>query len=732
MASLRYSLTSAAVLAALCLPVAGSPKPDRPLSFLNDILPILSKSGCNSSGCHSKPRGRNGYMLSVFSYDPLNDYHETVHELDGRRVSPAAPEQSLLLQKPTLTLPHEGGQRFTKDSPEYHTIARWIAAGMPYQLDDEPTLERVSISPSTISVSGDSTGEITTTAHFSNGTSRDVSALSHFSSSDPSFAEVTADGSFKITATRSGEATLVTRYMGFVDIATLTLAPENQLPRSDYAGLPRHNFIDDHAIDRWHELGLLPSEPCTDSEFIRRASLDLTGTLPSPEQATTFLADTSPDKRTKLVDTLLAHPAWADYWALKWIDLLRPNPDRAGVKSIYVLDDWVRASFRHNKPYDQFAREIVTASGNTHRDGPAVVFRDRRTPDDLTTSFSQIFMGTRLECARCHQHPNEQWSQADFYHLAAFFGQTKRKGTGISPPISGSAEFFYHAPGGSVSHPVTGVALAPKPPGESAPEIDGTDPRHALATWLTNPANPFFARAAVNRVWAAMMGTGFVTPVDDFRTSNPPSNVPLLDALAHDFASHGYDLKHLMRRIANSHTYQLSSTPNTSNLTDTRHFSRAYRRRLPAEAMADAVATATGVPDSFEGMPAGARAIEAWNFKLSSNMLDAFGRPDAAEDCPCERDLGTSLVQALNLMNSKLLDGKLTHASGRATRLASSGTPPADIVDQLYLATLTRLPNPDEKSLALAQYSLPDATAQTATEDVLWSLINSAEFVFNH
>jgi len=438
--------------------------------------------------------------------------------------------------------------------------------------------------------------------------------------------------------------------------------------------------------------------------------------------------------RDRLIDSLLSCPEYADYWANKWADLLRPNPDRVGVKSVFVFDQWLRESFRQNKPYDQFAREILLAEGSNHRDGPAVVYRDRREPADLTTMFSQVFLGTRLECARCHHHPNEKWSQDDFYQFAAFFGTVKQKGAGVSPPISGGVETFYFAPGGKgVKHPVTGETMSPRPPdGPLAPGAEGADPRRALADWLTTPDNPFFARAVANRVWSVFFGRGLVEPVDDFRTSNPCVNPPLLNALADDFARHGYDLKHLMRTILESRLYQLSSTPNESNLADTRNFSRAYRRRLPAEVLLDAVNAVTGVADTFAGMPAGSHATQAWTYKIESQLMDAFNRPNPSSDPPCERDRQLSVVQSLHLMNSRALQSKLSHKTGRARQLADSAKSPEEIVTELYLVTLSRPPAEEELKLAVAAFTAEKATRQTATEDVFWALLNSAEFVFNH
>jgi hypothetical protein len=439
------------------------------------------------------------------------------------------------------------------------------------------------------------------------------------------------------------------------------------------------------------------------------------------------------EPRRALIDRLLNHPAYADYWANKFADLLRPNPDRVGVKSVFTLDQWLRESFRANKPYDQFVREILTAEGSNHRDGPAVIYRDRREPADLTTMFSQLFLGVRLECARCHHHPNEKWGQEDFYQFAAFFGTVKQKGAGLSPPISAGTETFYFATGGTVKHPVSGAVMSPRAPDAAPAEgSSGTDPRQALAEWLTASDNPFFAHAIVNRVWANFFGRGLVEPVDDFRISNPCVNPALLNALAADFVKHGCDLKHLMRTILESHLYQLSSEPNQTNLADTRNFSRAYRRRLPAEVLLDAVNDATGVPDTFAGMPPGSRAIQAWSYKIGSQFMDAFSRPNPSSDPPCERDLQMSVVQSLHLMNSKALQAKLSNKTGRARQFADSGKSPDEIVTELYFTTLSRPPTDEELKLALAVFSAKDATRQTATEDVFWALLNSAEFVFNH
>jgi WD40 repeat protein len=701
-------------------------------SFVRDVLPALSKAGCMAGSCHAKAEGQNGFKLSVFNYDPRGDYAEIVKEARGRRVFPAAPEESLLLLKPTAAVEHGGGERFEHGSETYRLLAAWIRGGMVFQHTNEPVLVRIAVEPHERTYRKRASQPLRVRAHYRDGSTRDVTHLSEFVANDKEIVQVSEEGQLRV-GTFSGESVVVTRYMGFVDAAHVTVPAERPLPEKRFAKLPVHNFIDRLAYDQFRRLGMFPSDLCTDAEFVRRSSLDTIGMLPAPDEARQFLADTNTDKRARWIEHLLSHPGYADYWANKWADLLRPNPDRVGVKSVFVLDQWLRESFRANKPYDQFAREILLAEGSNHRDGPAVIYRDRREAADLTTSFSQLFLGTRLECAKCHHHPNEKWSQEDFYEFAAFFGPVKQKGAGLSPPISGGTETFYFVPGGMVKHPVTEEVMKPRPlDGKTLNVSTNIDPRPALVQWLVNPRNPFFAKAAVNRVWASFFGRGFVNPVDDFRVSNPAANEPLLEALADDFAAHRYDFKHLIRTILASRVYQLSSTPNEFNLTDTKNFSRSYRRRLPAEVMLDAVNDVTGVPEDFNGCPPGTRALQTWSYKVRSPLMDAFGRPNSSSDCPCERDLRTSVGQSLHMMNSRPLQSKLAGANGRVKQLAGSKLSPEEIVTELYLAAFSRHPSAEELKSATAAFVVPEATRQTATEDVLWALLNSAEFVFNH
>lgn len=703
------------------------------LSYTKDILPILTKAGCNLGSCHAKSSGQAGFKLSIFAFDPRGDYAEFVTDSRGRRVFPALPEDSLILQKATVRVQHEGGQRFEPDSESARTIAEWIRQGMPYETPGQPALAGIEVTPAEKTYRKSEEQVLKVVAKYSDGTSRDVTALTDYISSEKGVAEVDETGRIK-TGRESGETVVVARYMGMVAISRVAVPVDKVLPPERYASLTVRNEIDRLVYARLQKLGFLPGATCTDAEFLRRSTLDAIGMLPTVEEARAFLASKEPKKHEQWVEALLRRPEWADHWAVKWGDLIRPNPSRVGVKPVYLLDQWIRRSFRENKPWDRFVRELLTAEGSTHKDGPVAIWRDKREPVDAATFVGQIFLGVRLECAKCHHHPTEKWDMTDYYQLAAFFTQMKRKGQGISAPISGEPEQWWFAPGtAGIEHPVTKASLKPRPPADKEiPIAETQDPRAVLADWMTNPENPYFAHAIVNRVWSSFMGRGIVDPVDDFRSSNPPTNPALLDWLAADFVKHGYDLKHLMRTIMLSQVYRLSSLPNETNLTDLKNHSRSYRRRLPAEALLDAVCAATGVKETFTGMPPDALAKQTWNHKLDSQFLDAFGRPDSSAQCPCERDAKSSVVQALHLMNSTRLQGMLVSAKGRAARLAGSGAKTPQIVEELYLACFSRLPDAEEMAIASKAVDVGVQRRQAGIEDVLWSLLNSAEFVFNH
>lgn len=700
------------------------------VTFERDVQPWLTRLGCNAGACHGKARGQNGFQLSLLGFDRDFDFAALTQEGRGRRIFPAAPENSLLLLKPSGQMAHGGGKRMEKGSTAYEVLRRWIAAGTPRTPSDAPTLQRISVNPAECILANHGEQQLIVTAHYSDRTTQDVTYLTTFQSNESVIASVNADGRIK-AGPLPGEAAIMARFMEKFAVCNVAIPLAGSVAPDVYARLPRRNFIDGHAWTKLQQLGITPSEPAPDATFLRRACLDVIGRLPTADEARAFLADKSTNKRTLLVDRLLERPEYGDHWANKWADLLRPNPYRAGIKAVFNLDGYLRDAFRKNKPYDQFVREIITAQGSTFRHGPAVVFRDRREPDEITTMVSQLFLGVRLDCARCHHHPFEIWGQDDFYSFAAYFARLGHKGQGISAPISGGEEIIYTAPSGAVKHPVTGKVLSPRPLFGKAPALDPErDPRRALADWIVSPDNPYFARVIVNRVWADLMGRGLVEPVDDLRATNPPSNGPLLDALADDFRKNGHDLKKLLRTIMASHVYGLSSLPGDRNSADTRNYSRHYRQRLRAEVLLDAVSDVTGVAESFAAMPPGSRAMELWTVRSQSVFLDSFGRPDPNQDPPCERTSDTTVVQALHLMNSPNLHRKVTSDTGRAALLAAGTKTPREIVDELYLLVYSRWPTDEERQSCLKVFETSGRTRRQATEDILWALINTPEFIF--
>lgn len=700
------------------------------ISFELDIEPILASTGCSAGACHGKQRGQNGFQLSLLGFDPNFDYAAIVQEARGRRVFPASPQNSLLLMKASAQVPHGGGVRLEVGGPQYETLRRWIASGLPRRIEGEPKLDRIAISPAEKIMAGDSQQQLTVTAHYSDGTSRDVTAVSAYLSNESAIVAVDKAGLLK-TGALPGEAAIMARYLDKITTSNIAIPQPTKPPSELYAALPRYNLIDGHVWDKLQRLNITPSGQASDAAILRRAHVDIIGRLPTPDEVRAYLADTSADKRTRLVDELLQRPEYADLWANKWVDLLRPNPYRAGIKAVFNFDAWIRDSFRQNKPYDQFVRELVSAQGSTWRNGAATLFRDRRDPEELTTIVSQLFLGVRLECAKCHHHPFEVWGQDDFYSFAAYFGRVGRKGQGISAPISGGEEVIFTGNQRSIKHPLTDAEMAPRPLFGKAPEIgEEDDPRESLAAWITSPDNAYFAQVIVNRVWADLMGRGLVEPVDDLRGTNPPSNAQLLTALADEFRRQGYDLKQLIRTITTSYAYGLSSQPTEANVADTRNYSRHYRRRLRGEVLLDAISDLTGVGENFAAMPTGSRAVELWTHRSNSLFLDAFGRPDPNQDPPCERVDDTTVVQALHLMNAPNLHRKVTADTGRAARLAESDKAPRQIVEELYLAAYSRLPSEAEASTAAGLFERPGMTRRQATEDLLWAMINTPEFVF--
>jgi hypothetical protein len=707
-----------------------------PVHFGNDVIPILSKLGCNSGACHGKASGQNGFKLSVFGFDPAADYDAIVKEARGRRIFPASPEASLFLLKPTAQSPHGGGRRVEVGSPDYELILQWITQGTPIGSDAAPQLVSLRVSPTDRVMGFQSAQQILATAIYSDGETRDVTSAASYTSNSDGVAEVSSRGLIQ-TGRVPGEAAITVHYMGQVAVAQV------QVPRPDspesYPEPPVHNPIDRLVWAKLRVMGIMPSELADDATFLRRLYIDAIGTLPTSGEVRTFLADRSADKRDRAIDAVLDRDEYAQYWALKWADILLVDRNKLGERGSLEFHRWLTAQFARNRPYDQWAREIVTATGNTAKNGPANFFRALRSTEDVTKSVSQAFLGVRLECAQCHHHPFERWAQADFYGLSGFFNGIERKPIRPDQPPTGndpgSPELIYHAGLRETRIPYFNTLVTTQPLGgwndaPVAPDLNGIDPRARLADWMTEPRNPYFARLAANRLWKHYLGRGLVEPEDDLRSTNPPTNGPLLDYLAAQLIEDRYDLKALTRLILQSRVYQLSSVPNPTNRDDAQNFSHYTVKRLPAEVLLDAISQVTGVPESFAGQPPGTRAIALWDNRLPSYFLEIFGRPDRNSPCECGRSSEPTMSQALHLMNAPEVAAKIAHPTGRIARLLESDAPNNVIVDELSLAALGRLPTERENKVAKDFFA--KETRQPAAEDFLWTLLNSYDFVFVH
>ena len=705
--------------------VGSRPVPD----FETDIQPILASSGCSTGACHGKQGGKNGFQLSLLGFDSDFDHAAITKQARGRRIFPAAPELSLLLRKATASVPHGGGRRFGGSDASYHALRDWIENDAPRRSEIPRRLLDVSVEPAELILAPRATHRLVATATFSDGCRRDVTGLTAFSSNESVVADVN-DHAVVTAGPIAGEAAIMARFMDQIAVCRVLLPRVDAIDKEIYEKLPRQNLIDDLVWRKLERLNIVPSQPTSDEKFLRRIYIDIVGRQPPADVVRSFLADPAPDRRERMVERLLDHPGYADHWANKWVDLLRPNPYRVGLKAVMSFDHWIREAFRENRPHDQFVRDLLTAQGSTWHNGASTLFRDRRSPDELATMVSQLFLGVRLECAKCHHHPFEVWGQDDFYAFAAFFARLRRKGTGLSPPISGGEEIIFTGSSGNVKHPRTGEIIWPRAlGGEEIPADSKTDPRVALVDWMTSDDNPYFAQVTANRVWADLMGRGLVDPVDDIRATNPASNEQLLEALAAHLRNSNYNLKSLIRLITTSQVYRLGSRPNDTNVGDHRNYSRHYRERLRAEVLLDAINQITGSEERFDAMPTGSRPNQVWTHRIPSLFLDTFSRPDRNQDPPCQRVSDTAVVQALHLMNSPKLHQKITNDQGYAAQLARSETAADKIVDELYLRIFCRYPTSDEKTGAVAWFDRA-STRRAAVEDLMWALLNSAEFVF--
>ncbi|MGE5191211.1 MAG: DUF1549 domain-containing protein, partial [Deltaproteobacteria bacterium] len=695
--------------------VAADDRP--PIRFGTEIVPILTRLGCNSGGCHGKASGQNGFKLSLLGFEPAFDYEALANEGRGRRVFPGAPDRSLLLLKATGRMPHGGGRRLPEAGDDYRAISRWIASGAAPPRPDDPRIERIELAPREELLEPGATRQLKVTAHFSDGTSRDVTRQCVYQSNEPEIAAVSPDG-LVTTGSRFGLAVVMAR-LGEQQAAFHAAIPSTtsvsrlaevrrQLDKLDQE-LTGSEF-DRLLVRQWRRLAIVPSPPADDTTFLRRAMIDICGTLPTPDEVREYLADERPDKRARLVDRLLERPEYASYFALKWGDILQnrgagysTSRQRPGTT---LFAGWIRDSIAANKPYDQFVSEIITATGSQKVNPPAIWYRTVRKPVDYVESTAQAFLGVRIQCAQCHHHPAERWSQADYFGLAAVFSRVGRKG-GFADAEVPTDEIVFLKDHAEVVHPRTGALLRPRPLG--GPEFRlgvHDDPRVAFARWLTARDNPYFARTMVNRLWAHFLGRGMIHPIDDARDTNPPSNPELLDTLTRDFVACGFDVKHLIRVICGTYAYRVGSAATEWNSGDEQSYSRFSTRRLTGEVLLDGISQVLDVPTPFTGgpgvFPPGTRAIDLPDENVAARFLDIFGRPARMSACECERVDAPSLTQALELVNSPEIQRKLTAETGFARRLAARRLSPADCATEAFVRVLGRPPRPEELKAATA------------------------------
>ncbi|MBM4003778.1 MAG: DUF1553 domain-containing protein [Planctomycetes bacterium] len=690
--------------------------------FENDVTPIFSKLGCNSGGCHGRAAGQNGFKLSVFAFDPQADYDALTKEGRGRRIFPAQPDRSLLLTKPTGGVPHGGGQRMAPDSSDHLLMLEWIRQGMPWGSSDAPRLIGLRVEPQERVIHVGGRMRILATAIYSDGRERDVTAAAAYASNASQLAEVDAQGRVQVGLT-PGQATITVAYMGQVGAVRLLM------PRADSVATERpriegRSAIDQQVTARLRLLGIPASPGADDPTFLRRVTVDIAGRLPTPAEVRRFLADGRPDKRERWVNDLLESGEFADIWALKLADILLVDRRKLGERGAYELHRWLREQLARHRPYDELVRDLITGSGNSARSGPANLFRTVENAEGLARLISQAFLGVRLECAQCHHHPFERWSQDDFYGLAAFFQGLERQ------PIGADRVLVYHAGVRETRIPNSQRVIAPHV--LDGPPIDryAGDIRVALADWLVAPSNPWFAELIANRLWKQMFGRGLVEPEDDLRTTNPASNPELLRYLSERVAATRYDLRAVLREIAVSDTYQASSQTVAGNADDEQNFSHYYPRRLNAEILLDAISDVTGIPEPFPGRAPSTRAVQLWDNRLPNYFLEIFGRPERTSPCECGRSNEPTMAQALHLMNAPEVESRLVAPGSRVDRLLAAGAAAGEIVEELSLAAVGRPPNSQERQIGLELFAA--SPPRDAAADFLWTLLNSPDFLLNH
>ncbi len=710
-------------------------------SFRNNVLPVMTKAGCNSGPCHGAAAGKNGFKLTLRGFDPETDYLTLTRQANARRTERLEPARSLILLKPTLTLPHKGGQRFPVGSLEYQVISGWIAAGMPPPKPTDPLIVSLEVLPREASLLPRAQQQLLITAKFSDGHSEDVTRWAKYSSGDESVA--TVDDKGLVTMQGTGETPITVWYLSRVTFTRLRIPYPYPAEEAAFRRAPRNNYIDDLILAHLKTLRIRPSQPATDPEFLRRVYLDTAGILPRPRELEEFLKDSSPNKRAQWIDKLMTRPEFVDYWAYKWSDLLLVSSNKLSPEAMWAYYDWIRQSVARNKPWDQFVREIITASGNALENGAANYWVIHRVPIDIAENVSQAFLGINISCAHCHNHPLAKWTQKDYYGMANLFARVRLKmdePAGFKPgvgPIFRNVT-VYTGYTGQYTDDRFSRPLPPKPLEADALPLDSPrNRREYFAEWLTSPENPYFARALVNRVWRNFMGRGLVEPVDDLRNTNPPTNEELLNALVKDFVSHGFDVNHLIRTIVSSATYQTSSEPNRYNAQDEKYYSHYLIRRLPAEVLLDALSQVTGIPEKFEGYAPGMRALQLPDTAVEDYFLTAFGRPPREQTRESERTSVPTITQALHVINGDTLNDKLRGPASVVDMLLKLGVADDQVVDYVFLAALSRHPTEHERQALVEDLKSAEASSSTesrraALEDLVWAVLTSKGFMFNH
>jgi len=700
-------------------------KLERPISFKMDVMPVFMKAGCNSGSCHGSSRGKDGFRLSLFGYEPDGDYFRLTEENIGRRINLAIPEERLVIEKGGGRVPKTGGERFKPGSELCRTLLRWLEAGAPKDKRNVAKVVSLELMPRQAVLEGQGASQkLTVRAKYSDGAERDVTTLALFISNNETCAKVSDDG--VVTAGQRGEAFIMARFETFNVGAQIIVIPKN-LPYTFPAGLAEYNYIDTLVDAKLKKLRLLPSELCDDATFLRRASLDITGTLPMPEQVRKFVEEPSSGKRDQLVDDLLSRKEFADFWVMKWAELLeiRSRQDQFSEKAALQYFGWLQDKFARNVSLDKIVQELLTASGSTFRNPAANYYQVQTDTLKTAENTAQVFMGMRIQCAQCHNHPFDRWTMNDYYSFAAFFPQIGRK-----PGEDPRETVIFDKGDGEVKHPVGGRTMAPKFLGGDAPEIKGQSRREVLAKWIASPENPYFARNLANIVWAHFLGKGIIDPVDDVRISNPASNPELLDALGAKFTEYKYDFKKLVRDICTSRTYQLSTQPNDTNASDDRNFSHASIRRLRAEVLLDCISEVTDTKDHFRGLPPGAHVVQIADGAVNNYFLTTFGRATRETVCSCEVKTEPNLSQALHLLNGRTVSEKI-ESGGVVKKLLKEGKRPEEVIANLYLRCLNRPPTTDELG-KLKSFLKDEKSQEEVLNDVFWSLLNSKEFIFNH